>query len=134
MQLYFIIAGLPFLHEVVACHIAQDALEFLLLRRLAVLAVARSITSHLSKASIGNFGHAVAGVIVLPCPSHITLGGAITQIEVLRQPFAPTTISHLVFGLDQHLTGLSVVLLSGSIALLQLALDQWNKHLERASD
>ena len=42
-------------------------------------------------------------------------------------------MANLFLGLEQHLTGNAVVLLASGVALLQLALDHWNKHFQRAS-
>src|SRR5262245_31272717 len=40
----------------------------------------------------------------------------------------------LILGLDQHLSGSAIVIVTSSIALLDFVLDQRNKHLQRASD
>jgi hypothetical protein len=41
-------------------------------------------------------------------------------------------VSNLILGFNQHFACAAIVLVPSFIALLQLALDQWNEYLERA--
>jgi hypothetical protein len=76
----------------------------------------------------------VSKVIIGASPLHKSGGLSLTEIEVLGQPPPPSAIAHLIFGLDQHLTGKAIVFLAGCVALLQLALDHWNEHFQGAGD
>ena len=81
MQSNLFITGLPLLHEVIACHIAQHALESLLLRGLTLFASAFSMPGHLAQASVWHFR--VADSVMLTCPTHIDLGLTFAEIEIL---------------------------------------------------
>ncbi len=135
MQFDFIVAGLPFLHEIVARHVAKHSAEGFLLFGLPIFAGAFGVPT---KFTHGSWRRTFEGpafkVAVDASPSHIEIGSLLTQIEILGEPSAPSAIAHLVLGLDQHLSGDAIVLLAGCITLLQLALNKRDQHLKRTCD
>jgi hypothetical protein len=107
-------------------------LKCLLLRGLALLAVAIGMPSHLAQAGIWRFGVADAVLSNLAIPLHVDPPLSVTKIEVLGQPCSPSAVRHLLFGFDQHVASVAIVLVSGGVTQLQLALDQWDSR--RPSD
>jgi hypothetical protein len=154
MKLNLVVAGLTFLHKVVARHFMQYATELLVLRGLPLFASPISVADHLTHARVGYFGRATIRLVMLTCPAHadrhfrhavsvsvmdarplyVPLGRAVGEIKILLQPTPPAAVGDLILSLNQHLAGATIVLEAGTIALLRLALDQRNECLRWSRD
>ncbi len=78
MQLNFVIAGLPFLHEVVARYVAQYAAEGLLLLGLTVVAPSLSLTCYFAQTSRGGLPSPAREVTMGARQAHVVSSGVIT--------------------------------------------------------